>query len=395
MKSLFIMFLLCVLTLAACSPSPATVITTPDLSQASLVLTNGTLIDGTGAEPIPDATVVIGHGQILAAGPASLVAPPLGVQEIDLAGATILPGFINAHVHDAYDAGRLEAWAQAGITTVRDEGIISASPTITEAITLRNQLSAAPQYARLITTGYMLTAPGGYGTLEVPSAERAQQVVNLEMDKGVDMIKLAIESGYAGVRNLPLLSADELKAIAEAAHSRSSWVSAHITDARYLPLLLEAGVDDLAHVPAGFILKSQVQELIDKDIYVVPTLTVFEAYGGLQGASSTLGKLNEAGVRIAMGNDYTLIPQNGFDHFELGMPMHEIMRMNEAGMAPMQIITASTKNAAHACGLADKLGTLEVGKLADILVVSGDPLQDLSALVQVKMVIHEGEIIRQ
>jgi imidazolonepropionase-like amidohydrolase len=108
-----------------------------------------------------------------------------------------------------------------------------------------------------------------------------------------------------------------------------------------------------------------------------------------------LGRFVQAGVKIALGNDYTFIPQNNFDHFDLGMPMHEITRMSEAGMTPMQIIVAATRNAAHVCGLEAELGTLEVGKLADILITNGDPLNDLSALTQVQIVIHGGEIIRK
>jgi imidazolonepropionase-like amidohydrolase len=138
-----------------------------------------------------------------------------------------------------------------------------------------------------------------------------------------------------------------------------------------------------------------IEKIIDQDIYVVPTLTVFEAYGGLKGSSYNLGRFVKAGVKIALGNDYTFIPQNNFDHFDLGMPMHEINRMSEAGMTPMQIIVAATRNAAHVCGLEAELGTLQVGKLADILIINGDPLNDLSALTQVKMVIHSGEIIRK
>jgi len=298
-------------------------------------------------------------------------------------------------VHDAYDEGRLEAWAQAGVTTVRDEGILSGDSQLSQLIALRNELASSPIYARLVSTGYMISAPGGYGMLEVTSPEDAKTQVIMELDTDVDMIKLAMESGYAGVTNLPLLSDEELSAIVATAHARGKLVTAHITDVKYLPQLLAAGVDDLAHIPSGFILKGQIQQLVEQDVYVVPTLTVFEAYGGLKGASYNLGKFVDAGVKIAMGNDYTLIPQNGFDHFDLGMPMHEITRMSEAGMTPMQFIVASTLNAAHVCGLEQDLGTLEVGKQADILVVSADPLQDLSALTQVKMVIHRGEIIRQ
>ena len=391
MKSLIILCLSLSIIISACAnPTPTSIPT-----QATLVLTNGRLIDGSGADPIPNATLVMGGDRILAVGPASRVEIPSGVEVIDLGGATILPGFINAHVHDAYDESRLEAWAQAGVTTVRDEGIISGSNQLTHLIALRDQLATSPQYARLVSTGYMLSVPGGYGQLDVTSADNARKQVNMELDAGVNVIKLAMESGYAGVTNLPNFSAEELSAIVEAVHTRGRLVTAHITEVKFLEPLLEAGVDDLAHIPNDFVLDSLIKQLVKQDVYVVPTLTVFEAHGGLKGSSYNLGKFVKAGVKIALGNDYTFVPQNSFDHFDLGMPMHEITCMSEAGMTPMQIIVAATLNAAHVCGLEAELGTLDVGKLADILIVNGDPLQDLSVLTQVKMVIHSGEIIRK
>jgi imidazolonepropionase-like amidohydrolase len=391
MKPLIILCLsLSIITSACANPPP-----TSNPTQATLVLTNGTLIDGSGADPIPNATLLMGGDRILAVGPASRVKIPSGVKVIDLGGATILPGFINAHVHDAYDESRLEAWAQAGVTTVRDEGIISGSGQLTRLMALRDQFAISPQYSRLVSTGYMLSVPGGYGQLDLTSADDARKQVNMELDAGVDVIKLAMESGYAGVTNLPNFSAEELSAIVTTAHERGRLVTAHITEVKFLEPLLEAGVDDLAHIPNDFVLESLIKQLVKQDVYVVPTLTVFEAYGGLKGSSYNLGRFVKAGVKIAMGNDYTAIPQNNFDHFDLGMPMHEITRMSEAGMIPMQIIVSATLNAAHVCGLEGELGTLEVGKLADILIVNGDPLQDLSALTQVKMVIHGGEIIRK
>jgi imidazolonepropionase-like amidohydrolase len=317
------------------------------------------------------------------------------VEIIDLEGAYVLPGFINAHVHDAYDEKRLLTWAQAGVTTVRDEGIISGPNQLTQMIALRDQLSSSPEYARLVSSGYMLSVPGGYGQLEVTSTTDARKQVVMELDAGVDLIKLAMESGYAGVTNLPNFSPGELAAIVTTAHERGKLVSAHITEVKFLQPLINAGVDDLAHIPNDFVLHELIQQLVERDIYVVPTLTVFEAYGGLEGSSYNLGKFVQAGVQIALGSDYTAIPQNHFDHFELGMPMHEINRMSEAGMTPMQIIVASTRNAALVCGLEQELGRLEVGKLADILVLESNPLKDLSALTQVKMVIHSGEIIRR
>ena len=364
-------------------------------TSAPLVLTNATLIDGTGVEPIRNATMVINGDRIIAIGSSTSLMIPANGKIIDLEGATILPGLINAHVHDAYKESRLQTWAQAGVTTVRDEGIISGPGQLDSLLGSRGEWSRSPLNARLISAGYMLSAPGGYGQLDVTSVDNAYQQVNSELDQGVDLIKIALESGYAGVTNLPNLSSDELKAIVEASHDRGVFVSAHLTDVKFLQQLMDAGVDDLAHVPYGHITPTQIEQIINQDIYVVSTLTVFDAYGVLQGASNNLKQLAAAGVPIAMGNDYTAIPQNNFDHFELGMPMHEITHMSEAGMTPMQIIVASTRNAAHVCGLAQDLGTLEVGKIADILIVEGDPLKDLNALTRVKMVIHNGEIIRQ
>jgi imidazolonepropionase-like amidohydrolase len=403
MKLSMIFFMILGMIFSACAPSSPGVTTNPTSwvastpnptnRQATLVLTHGNLIDGTGRDPAIDSTLVIDGDQIIAIGPAAEVSIPAGVEVIDLEGAYLLPGFINAHVHDAYDENRLEAWAQAGVTTVRDEGILSGTGQLTQLMDLRNRLAVSPKYARLVASGYMLSVPGGYGQLDVTSVEDARQQVTTELDAGVDLIKLAMESGYAGVTNLPNFSPPELQAIVTTAHAGGRLVSAHITQAKFLQMLLDAGVDDLAHIPNDFVQEAMISQLVKQDVYVVPTLTVFEAYGGLQGSSDNLKKFVKAGIQIAMGNDYTAIPQNNFDHFDLGMPMHEITRMSEAGMTAMQIIVASTRNAAHVCGLEKKLGALEVGKLADILILDADPLQDLSALTQVKMVIHSGEII--
>lgn len=391
MKIIKILFLSFCLIFTSCNILPPTAAP----AQTSLVLTNATLIDGTGAEPIPDAVIVIGGDRILATGPAMQVSIPVDASVIDLAGAYILPGFINAHVHDAYDKSRLEAWAQSGVTTVRDEGIITGRAGITQLLYLRDQVASLPRYARLVSSGYMITVPHGYGLMYVTSSEDAERKVSREIDEGVNLIKLTMEDGYGEASNLSLLSSDELTAIISTAHASNLLVSAHVSEAKFLQIVVDAGVDDAAHIPWDRIPKSLIQQMLSQDVYAVTTLTVMEAYDALQGGSHNLSRLVASGVKIAMGNDYTRIPQNKFDHFELGMPMHELTRMSEAGMTPMQIIVASTRNAAHVCGLEQDLGTLEAGKLADILVLNADPLADLSALTQVKMVIHSGEVIRQ
>jgi imidazolonepropionase-like amidohydrolase len=126
---------------------------------------------------------------------------------------------------------------------------------------------------------------------------------------------------------------------------------------------------------------------------MVPTLTVFDAYNSLTGAQANVRRFAALGGEVALGSDYTDIPQNNFPHFELGMPMHEIECLAGAGLSAMQIIVVATRNAARVCGLGEELGTLEVGKTADVLVVNGNPLRNLAALSDVRLVIHYGEII--
>jgi imidazolonepropionase-like amidohydrolase len=98
----------------------------------------------------------------------------------------------------------------------------------------------------------------------------------------------------------------------------------------------------------------------------------------------------KAGGHVALGNDYSPGP----GEFEMGIPMYEVEQMSRAGMTPLQIITASTRNGAIVSGIDDRVGTLAAGKIADILIVAGDPLADLQNLLEVRMVIHNGTIIR-
>ena len=372
--------------LTAATPSPT------DVGLSSLALVNGTLIDGTGAEPVRDAALVIRAGRIAAVGSRTSITIPADATVIDVQGGTILPGFINAHVHNAFKASNLETWANAGVTTVRDEGVISGD--VFSLLAWRDKTVRQPRYARLVSAGAMITVPGGYGDAFVSSPEEARQVAVRFLDSGAELIKISEEDGYAGRRDLPKLSKEELAAIVAAAHERGVPVSAHVTAVKYLQMVLDADVDEAAHMVCDRLPADLIQRMVAADMYVVPILTVLEAYGCLGGTLQNLRDFAAAGGKVALGNDYTDIPQNGFNHFELGMPMHEIERMAQAGLTTRQIIVAATKNAAHVCNLDKELGTLEVGKLADVLVLNGDPLQDLNALTKVRLVIHTGVVIR-
>ncbi len=362
----------------------------PTPAVPALALVNGVLIDGTGAAPVPDAVLVIQGNRIAAAGPRSEVTIPAGATIMDVGGATILPGFINAHVHFAYNEENLAAWAQGGVTTVRDEGIISTEP-ITGLLALRDTTGQNPRLARLVSAGYMMTVPNGYGELFVSTPEEARQKTLDEIGWGVDLIKVSLEDGYAGRSGLPKLTDEELLAIVTAAHERGMLVSGHITQARFISPLLAAGVDDIAHVAYDRIPDEVIEQMIAQNTYLVPTFTVFRNYGApIAACVDNLRRFVAAGGNVALGNDYG----GGPGKFELGIPMYEIGQMSKAGMTAMQIIVASTRNAAHVSGIEDELGTLEIGKAADVLVVNGDPLQNLDALQQIRLVIHNGVLIR-
>jgi imidazolonepropionase-like amidohydrolase len=355
-----------------------------------LVLVNGTLIDGTGSEPVSDAVLIIQGERILAVGTQSEIEIPRGANVIDLAGAVILPGFINAHVHFAFDEQKLEAWAQGGVTTVRDEGIVS-SEGLESLMKRRDESNRNPQHARLVSAGYMMTVPNGYGDLFVASPAEARQKVFEELGLGVDLIKISMEDGYAGRSGLPKLTDEEITAIISAAHERGRLVSGHITQAAYLERLVKLGVDDIAHNAYDLVPVEVWQEMVTKDIYLTPTFTVFRNYGApIATCVLNLRNFLQAGGQVALGNDYG----GGPGEFELGIPMYEVEQMSQAGMTPMQIITASTQNAAIVSGIDTQVGTLEAGKVADVLVLSGNPLDDLQNLTNIRMVIHNGVIIR-
>lgn len=377
--------LILALSLAACAAfqSPS--------EPADLVLTGATLIDGTGSEPIPDAVLVIRGQQIVAAGPRRSVTIPPAARVLDLPDAYLLPGFINAHVHFAFDEKNLQAWAYGGVTTVRDEGF-TAPGTPQKFMRQRDAFNQDPRNARLVSAGGMITVAGGYGWLFVDSPEDARQKVFAELDSGVDQIKLSMEDGYAGRSNLPKLSEEEIAAILSAAHERGVRVSGHITQARYMEILVQAGVDDIAHIPYDSVLDEVWKEMAARDIYLVPTFTVLHNYGApIPTCVQNLRNFLAHSDKVALGNDYG----GGPGKFELGIPMYEIERMAEAGMTPMQIILAGTRNAAIVSGLDDQTGTLEAGKQADILVLSANPLEDLKNLAAIRMVIHSGVIIRE
>ena len=391
------------------TPTPSTPVSSPPAADATpprpLALVNATLIDGTGSRPLGDGVLVIQDGRIAALGPGDQVAIPPNAQVIDVAGRSVLPGFINAHVHRAFEAENLAAWARAGVTTVRDVGAGPGSPRTWDEWMAANSQAQAPQrpqifderdtrlnrpeFARIVAAGPILTVPGGYPirswgeepALTVTSAQDAHERTARLLEAGADLVKISLERG-------PRLTKEEVAAIVRAAHERDTLVTAHVSAARHLALGVEAGIDEAAHMVTGRLPDKLIAQMVAQDVYLVPTLAVLEAYDSMGDSLENLERFVAAGGKVALGDDY------GNPGIELGMPVRDMELMQEAGMTPTQIIVAATQHGARACNLEAELGTREAGKIADVPVVEGDPLQDIHALADAWLVIKDGVVIR-
>lgn len=375
------------LSVTACGSSqpvdaPLTPTLAPTEAGSTMALVNGILIDGTGSAPVPDAVVVIRGSQIVAVGARSQVEIPDDAQVIDVQGGTILPGLIDAHVHYAYS--NTARWAQAGITTVRSLGEAGWGSVC-------DRKHVEGNYARVVSAGPLMTVPQGYpirlfgsgAALAVNSPEQARTWTEklLGPDLCQDVIKVALESE-------PQLSDEELQAIVEVAHERDTMVSAHVTYVSDLKKAVANGVDDMAHMVRDQLPDEVIDEMIDQNVYVVPTLKIFSFLHISSLNASNLKRFVAAGGNVAVGTDY-----NNPD-FPDDMYLLEMEAMQRAGMTPMQVIVAATSNGAHVCNLENTIGTLESDKTADVLVVEGDPLENLRALADVRLVIHGGIVIR-
>ncbi len=353
-----------------------------------IALVDCTLIDGTGAAPIPDAMVLIRDGRIQAAGPRAAPAP--GYTVVSLHGAYLLPGFINAHVHSYYNKANFKRWLAAGVTTVRDVGY-SDTPDL---ISMRDEINRDPLNARLISATPMITHAGGYGTVGITGAEAARAAVRKYADMGVDLVKIAIEDDLQG-RTWPMMSAEEIKAAVAQAHALGKKVSAHISHVRNLQLAMDAGADDLAHMAVEPLPEETAEAIAANGISWVPTLELWKGVSERHAldwdeiAVRNTGVFFRAGGKIALGTDF-----NGYSiPFDPGFPITEARLLMQAGLSPMEVIVAGTRNAAEVCGRGADLGTVEKGKIADLLAVKRNPLEDISALTETVQVFREGRAV--
>src|SRR5688500_1805110 len=394
----------------------------------TVALVGARVIDGTGAAPIANATVLISNGRIERIGPAASLKIPAGATRVDVAGKTIIPGLVNAHGHLGHGDSKLPLYDQIiqqlqlyprfGVTTVYalgDDGV--------QSVRVSEENNNGPlTRARVFVSGGRATAA---------TAEEARKAIADRHALRVNIIKTGIGEGNNGNDMRP----DVYAALIDEAHKRKLRVAAHLVNLADAKGLVNAGLDIIAHsirdqdVDAAFI-----AELKRRNIGYIPTLTrdlsVFQyestpdyindpfflrgmpdyaaqiarvkdpalhakikANPGTQVSKRQLDQalrnlklLSDGGVMIAMGTDSGTGTGRWQGYFE----QVEMELMVKAGMTPMQVLVASTGNAAKVMHIDKELGTLQAGKRADFVVLSADPLADIKNTRSIESVWIDG-----
>jgi imidazolonepropionase-like amidohydrolase len=396
-------------------------------AQGTLIITNGQLIDGTGAAPVQNATLVIQDGLIAYAGPAS-GAPetPPDVEKIDARGGTIMPGLVEAHFHATYfNIAALEDLdikypveyvsllssvntrlaLECGYTAARSGGcLFNIDVWLKKAI--ESDLIAGP---RLSASGREICSAGGLMDWNpefrkigmeglvfiINGQEDARRAVRSLVKDGVEWVK-TYPTGDAASPDINdhhtlCMTFEEMHAVVATAHNHHLKVTGHCRATQGIKNALRAGYDAVEH--ATFIDDEGLELLLERDVPVVPALYFEKAsiergpeFGlpqrvidghqeTLDGGAQSAKRILRAGGRLGMGGDY------GFGWNPHGDYAKELtFFVKDVGLTPLEVITCATKTGAEIMGRGDEFGTLEKGKLADVLIVDGDPLRDIAIL---------------
>ncbi len=401
------------------------------------VLRGATLIDGTGAPPVRDATLVITDGRVESITTGAGGPWPASHKVIAASGLTVLPGLIDCHDHLAfhgYDlASRWGLSEQASTRSIRTSRVIEQTlaagyTTIRDAGGLDAGFRAAVDEGlirgpRLLTAVAIISPIGGIGDRVSPSGHEClvphdpalpvgvangvaevRRVVRTMIRAGADVIKCATTGGASsraghGPRD-PAFDLDEMRALVDESHAQGRKVMCHALGGPGLRLALDAGVDSIEH---GCYLDEDpelIPMMAEKGIVFTPTLLVYVYHGESKAPHvreraralkahhrESIQRALAAGVKVVAGTD-----AGGHGH-----PPNagELPLLVAAGLTPMQAIQAATGWAAEAVGLEREIGTLEKGKKADLIAVSGDPLADVGELAdaaRIRLVLKDGAI---
>jgi imidazolonepropionase-like amidohydrolase len=387
-------------------------------------LIGGKLIDGTEGAPIEDVVVVIEGDRISIVGKADATTVPTGAEVIDVTGKTVIPGLINCHTHLCLDgspdpltalmqrsftenvliaAKHAEAALRAGVTTVRDlggwEGVdLGLKKAINDGVILG---------PRMLVSGKLLCMTGGHGYFmgcEVDGPDDSRKGAREQLKAGVDIIKVMATGGVmtAGVDPGSVqLTFEELRAAIEEAEKAGKLTAAHAQGNAGIKNSILAGIDSIEH---GFFLDAEaIDMMLEQGTFFVPTLAAMyeviergpefgipafmieKAQRASDAHLDSFRRARAAGVCIAAGND-------GGTPFNLADNLaSELERMVAAGMSCVEALVTAHSTASELLRMTEQIGTVEPGKLADLVVLDADPHADISAVRQVHMVIKAGQ----
>jgi imidazolonepropionase-like amidohydrolase len=400
-----------------------------------LVLSADHVIDGTGRPPVEPGFVAVEEDRVAAVGPLdALPARFRAVPErLHFADCTILPGLVDSHVHLTFSAGpfpfrdletdtvgrlvlRAAANArealQAGVTTIRDLGARSRT-----ALEVRDAIEEGVMPGpRVLAAGRPITCPGGHCHFLGGVAQGIHAVTDLARElvaEGADVIKVMATGGNMTETSDPLVpqfSSEELRAVVEVAERAGLRVTAHARGVAGIRAAVAAGVHGIEHcrmevAPGRWEFDADLaRRMADRGTFAAPTLAAsFRAFqrqaaGGAVGLRSgaipfpvrqeNARRLREAGVRVVVGTDAGA----ALARFEEAVHV-ELESLVGAGWTPVEAIEAGTRGAAAAIGLADRLGSLAPGLLADLVVVRGNPAGSIGAVRQVERVYRSGSLV--
>ena len=392
------------------------------------IIRTGTLIDGTGRPPMRDAAVLIDEGIVRAVGGADdLLAGEEGAEVLDVKAGTVLPGLIDAHVHlvfneaqtcvaqllEAPDAAlalyairNAQSALCAGVTTVRDCGDRGGVTFSLRRAVEEGDVSGP----RIVASGPPITSTAGhlhYMGVEADTADELRKGVRSLVKAGSDFVKVCGTGGGmtpgSNVRAAQY-SAEELNEVVRDAHRLERRVAAHLHGTEGIRNAAIAGIDSLEHCSwngheAGYDYDDEAVRMIaDKGLYICHTIAG-ERHVTEEDAERTRRegpeipwlfhrKAFDAGAKFVVGGDDG-IPGTFFRDF----PRSLEVAVKRIGLSPMDAIRSATSVAAEMLGLNREIGTVEVGKRADLLVVDGDPSEDIAALRQTAWVMRDGEIL--
>src|SRR5687767_5685629 len=394
-----------------------------------LMLEHARLVDGTGAAPVDDAAILVEGDTIVFAGRLAPADQPSGadVARIDVAGRTVIPGLVEAHIHLSYNhvkaiadldlncppeystlraAKNAELALQCGYTAARSAGAVhridmALKQAINEGLIPGPRLLAAsrdicatggmadwnPSYLKLGMEGLALVADG---------PEQIRAAVRRSIKDGADLVKCYV-GGDALLPHTPIsdctYTLEEVQALVDEAHMRSRIVSAHVRGEQSSRVAAQAGVDSIEH--ATYADDDTLRRIADQGLFLVPGLRylysivengprfgITEEIIGPSGlrdeikqAADTYRRAKDLGIRMCPGGDF------GFAWSPHGEYAKDIqVFVDVLGFSPMDAIVAATRHGAELMRMADRIGTLAPGKLADLVIVDGDPLRDIAVL---------------